>query len=184
VAVLVNSLGSIHGIANVTDVERLPSAIPRGILFNGVAGILCGFMGIVGMVSYSMSPGVVLANRVASRYTTVYGGVILIIAAFVPKLGALLSLVPAPVVGAALCVAMGAQVGAAFAIVATDGMVGRDYFVVGLPVLFGTLVGFLPDAFMASIPAALRVFLGNGLIFGIFLVLFLEHILLRKRPQT
>lgn len=181
VAVLVNSLGSLHGIAGVTDRERLPSATSRGIFFNGVAGILCGCLGIVGMVSYSISPGVVLANRVASRYATACCGVILVVAAFVPKLSALLALIPPPVVGAALCVAMGTQVGAAVGIIASKGMKGRDYFVVGLPVLLGTLVGFLPDTFMDSLPVGARVFLRNGLIFGILLVLLLEHVLMREK---
>lgn len=183
VAVFVNSLGSIQGIANVTDRKRLHSGLTRGILFNGVAGICCGLLGVIGTVSYSMSPGVVLANRVASRYATVYCGLILLLAALMPKLAALFTLVPAPVVGATLFVAMGAQVGAALSIISSAGMSGRDYFVVGLPVLLGTLVSFLPEAFMASVPGALRVFLGNGLIVGIFMVLLLEHVLLRKRKD-
>ncbi|MGV8074628.1 MAG: uracil-xanthine permease family protein [Syntrophobacteraceae bacterium] len=182
-AVVVNSLGSIHGVAAITDPERLPSAITRGIMINGVSGICCGLLGLVGTVSYSTSPGVILANRVASRFTVVYCGLILMVAAFVPKLAALLSLVPAPVVGAALCSAMGAQVGAGFARIAADGLTVRDYFVVGLPLLLGTMVGFLPEPFTNSMPAALRIFLGNGLIVGIFLVLVLEHIILRKKKS-
>ena len=89
-AVAVNSLGSLHGVAHLTDQERLPTSINRGIFINGAAGICCGFMGVVGMVSYSMSPGVILATRVSSRYATAWCGAILIIAAFVPKLAALL----------------------------------------------------------------------------------------------
>lgn len=180
VAVLVNSLGSLHGIAKITDQERLPRAVTTGVLFNGIGGVVTGLFGIVGTVSYSMSPGVVLANRVSSRFATFYCGAILIVAAFVPKLAALLGMVPAPVVGAALCVAMGAQVGAALSVIASDGVGARDYFVVGLPLMIGTLVGFLPDVFLSSVPSSLRVFLGNGLIVGIFLALLLEHVLLRK----
>jgi xanthine/uracil permease len=183
-AVTVNSLGSLHGIAKLTDQERLPGSIDRGILINGVAGICCGFMGIVGMVSYSMSPGVILATRVSSRYATACCGIILVLAALVPKLAALLSLIPAQVVGAALFVAMGAQVGAGLAIVATGEMTGRDYFVVGLPVLLGTCVGFLPENLMVSLPVGARVIFGNGLVTGILLVLFLEHVVLRKSLST
>ncbi len=179
-AVAVNSLGSLHGIAHLTDEKRLPRSIKRGILINGMAGICCGFMGVVGMVSYSMSPGVILATRVSSRYTTAACGVILIIAAFVPKLAALLSLIPAPVVGAALFVAMGVQVGAGLGIVAGGEMTGRDYFVVGLPVLLGTSVGFLPENMLTSLPVGVRVIFGNGLVIGILLVLLLEHVVLRK----
>lgn len=180
-ALLVNSLGSLHGIANITDMDRLPSAISRGVFFNGLGGIVSGLLGIVGTVSYSFSPGVVLANRVASRFTITYCGVILILAAFAPKLAALLALVPSPVVGATLCAALGAQIGAGLSIIASRDIASRDYFVVGVPVLLGTMVGYLPKPFISSMPAAFRVFLGNGLIVGIFLVLLLEHVLLREK---
>src|SRR4030042_7115504 len=90
-----------------------------------------------------MSPGVILVNRVASRFAIAYCGVILVVAAFIPKLAALLALVPSPVVGAALCVAMGGQVGVGIAMVASKKMTSRDYFVVGIPLLLGHLVGFL-----------------------------------------
>jgi xanthine/uracil permease len=183
-AVTVNSLGSLHGIAKLTDQERLPVSIDRGIFINGVAGICCGFMGVVGTVSYSMSPGVILATRVSSRYATACCGIILILAALVPKLAALLSLIPAQVVGAALFVAMGVQVGAALAIVASGDMMGRDYFVVGLPVLLGTCVGYLPENLMVSLPVGARVIFGNGLVIGILLVLFLEHVVLRKSSSA
>lgn len=179
-AVVVNTLGSLQGIANITDPDRLPSGIQRGILINGIAGICCGLFGIVGTVSYSTSPGVVLVNRVSSRYVVTYCGVILLAAAFVPKLAALLTLIPTPAVGAALCVAMGGQIGVGINIIASRKMETRDYFVVGIPLLVGTMVGFIPAGLMNSVPASLRVFLGNGLIMGIFMVLFLEHVLLKK----
>ena len=180
VAVVVNSLGSLHGIAEITDEKRLSVSVSRGIFLNGLAGICCGFMGIVGMVSYSMSPGVVLASRVASRYAAACCGGILVLAAFVPKLAACLSSVPDPVVAAALCAAMGVQVGAAISLVSAGGMTFRDYHVVGLPVLIGCMSGFLPEPFLNSLSPSLRIFLGNGVVVGIFFVLLLEHVLLRR----
>ncbi len=180
IAVVVNSLGSINGIAAITDTDRLSGGLSRGVFLNGLGGVLCGIFGTVGLATYSMSPGVILANRVASRYATAYCGVLFVVAAFVPKVAALLAAVPSPVVGAALCVAMGAQVGAALAIVASRGLTSRDYYVVGLPVIIGTLVGFLPESFLDEVSPGLRVFLGNGLIVGIALVLLLEHVLMRR----
>jgi len=180
-AVMVNALGSLQGIAVITDRERLNKAVPRGILVTGAAGIVCGFLGVVGTVSYSMSPGVILANRVASRYAVTLCGIILVFAAFLPKLAALISLVPGPVVGAALCVGLGGQVGVGISAVASQEITSRDYFVVGLPVILGTLVGFLPNDLFSRMPPSLQVFVANSLIIGIFLVLVLEHLLLRKR---
>ncbi|MBP1740062.1 MAG: Xanthine/uracil/vitamin permease [Deltaproteobacteria bacterium] len=180
-AVMVNSLGSLQGIAVITDQQRLRTSIRRGLLFNGLAGICCGIFGVVGTVSFSMSPGVVLVLRVASRYAVGYCGLFLFAAAFFPKLAALLSLVPAPVVGAALCVGLGGQVGIGIATVASQPLSSRDYFVVGVPVLLGTMVAFLPQTLFDALPGSLQIFVGNSLITGIFLVLILEHLLLRNK---
>jgi uracil permease len=183
IAVMVNSLGSLEGAARITDPERLPRSTRRGILVNGIAGISCGILGVAGTVSYSNSPGVILVNRIASRYAIMYCGVIILMAAFVPKLSALLALVPAPVVGSALCVAMGGQIGVGISIVAAQTLTSRDYFVVGIPLLLGTLVGFLPPKLFDSVPGYFQVFLANSLVVGISLVLLLEHLLLRKSAQ-
>jgi uracil permease len=180
-AVMVNSLGSLQGIAAITDQDRLPLAISRGIFVNGVAGIFCGLLGVVGTVSYSLSPGVVLANRVASRYAVTYCGVILVMAVFIPKLAALLSLMPMPVVGSALCVAMGGQIGAAISIIASKTITPRDYIVVGLPILMGTLAGLFPGGLFSSLPGFIQVFFSNSLIVGIVAVLLFEHVLCRNK---
>lgn len=180
-AVIVNSLGSLQGVAAITDQDRLDGAVNRGILINGIAGLFCGLLGVVGTVSYSLSPGVILTNRVASRYALTCCGVILVIAVFIPKLAALLSLIPMPVVGTALCVAMGGQIGAAISIITSKTITPRDYFVVGLPVLLGTLAGLLQPNLFAAFPGFLQVFLRNSLIVGIVAVLLLEHVLCRDK---
>jgi xanthine/uracil permease len=119
--------------------------------------------------------------RVASRHAVAYCGVILALAAFLPKLSALLALVPTPVVGAALCVILGAQVGVGITTVTSRSLTTRDYFVVGIPLILGTAVGFLPRELTAQFPGPLQVLVGNSLIMGIALVLLLEHVLLRER---
>ena len=181
-AVIVNSLGSLQGIAAITDQERLPVSVNRGIFVNGVSGICCGLLGVVGTVSFSLSPGVILTNRVASRYALTYCGAILVLAVFFPKLAALLALIPMPVVGTALCVAMGGQIGAAISIIASKTITPRDYVVVGLPVFMGTLAGLFPRELFSSLPGFIQVFLGNSLIVGIVAVLVFEHVLCREKP--
>jgi xanthine/uracil permease len=84
-------------------------------------------------------------------------------------------------VGAALCVGLGGQIGIGIATVASKPLTSRDYFVVGAPVLLGTMVAFLPQTLFDALPGSLQVFVGNSLITGIFLVLVLEHLLLRNK---
>jgi xanthine/uracil permease len=181
-AVAVNSLGSIHGVGGVVGAEGIAGRVDRGLAVTGLAGVAASVLGVVGTVSYSTSPGVILVTRVASRYAQAMCGLVLLVAAFVPRLSALLAAVPPTVVGAALCVALGSQVGAGITAITADGrsLVARDYLVVGLPVMVGTLVAVIPRAFFAQFPVWIGTILGNGLVLGIILVLLLEHLLMRK----
>ncbi len=184
-AAFVNSVGSLQGVAAITDAQRLPRSLKRGLLVNGLSGICCALAGIVGTVSYSTSPGVLLVNRVATRFAVTYCGIILVFAAFVPKLSSLLALVPPAVVGATLCVALGGQLGAGLSIITSERAIdSRDYFVVGIPIILGTLIAFLPASFLDTLPGGARVLVGNGLIMGICAVLLLEHGLLRQPSST
>lgn len=185
-AVMVNSVGSIHGIGEIVGKDDLTRRVDRGIGITGLAGMAAAGLGVVGTVSYSSSPGVILVSRVASRYAQTMCGVILLLAAFLPRLNALLTAVPAAVIGAALCVALGSQMGAGISVITTGGrsLAGRDYLVVGLPVIIGTLVAALPPTFFAMLPASIGVVVSNGLVVGIVLVLILEHLLLRKQQDV
>ncbi len=184
VAVAVNTLGSTQGIAALLGLSDISGRLRRALLINGISGLFCGALGIVGTVSYSTGPGLVLSTRVASRFVLTSCGVLLMFTAFVPKLTALLAVVPPASVASAMVVAMGGQIGAGIRIITAEkSFESRDYFVVGVPVLLGTLLAFLPDSFIVKLPGLARVLLGNGLVAGIFTVLLLEHLLLRKAKE-
>jgi len=67
-AVMINTVGSIQGISEIVGKKDLEDRIHRGIGMTGAGGLASAFLGIVGLVSFSISPGVVLVSRVASRY--------------------------------------------------------------------------------------------------------------------
>jgi xanthine/uracil permease len=112
-------------------------------------------------------------------------GLFLCILVFFQKGLALLLSIPSSVVGAALLTAMASQIGAGISILTRsgEGLEGRDYLVVGLPLLLGGIVSILPHDFFRHFPPSAQTFLENGLVVGIILVLFLEHLLLRRGPR-
>ena len=183
VAVAVNAVGSIHGVAGVLDHAPIDRRVDRGVALTGLAGVAAAGLGVVGTVGYATSPGVILVTRVASRFALAACGAILVLAGLVSRLSAILAVVPPAVVGAALCVAMASQVGAAVGAITAGGrsLAGRDYTVVGLPVLLGTLVAAAPEGFFAALPTWLGTIVGNGLVLGILTVLLLEHVVLHAR---
>ncbi len=182
-AVIINGVGSIYSIGEVVGRERMPARVARGIGLTGLGGVLAGFLGAIGTVSFGISPGVVLVTRVGSRYPVTCCGFFLCLLAFFPKILILLLSIPSSVVAAALVTAMSSQVGAGISVLTRSGksLEARDYLVIGIPLLLGGIISILPERFFQAFPPTGQPILKNGLVGGIILVLFLEHILLRRK---
>ncbi len=183
VAVVINGIGSMYSIGEIVGKEGMGGRVARGIGFTGLGGLLAGALGAIGTVSFGLSPGVVLVTRVGSRFPITLCGAFLCILAFLPKALNFLMSIPSSVVGAALITAMASQVGAGISVLTRSGrpLEGRDYMVIGLPILVGGIVSILPGAFFQAFPSIVQAFLKNGLVVGIVLVLLLEHLLPRRR---
>lgn len=183
VAVIINTAGSIYSIGEVVGREGMGRRIARGIGFTGLGGVLAGFLGSIGTVSFGLSPGVVLVTRVGSRFPITLCGVFLCLLALFQKPLTLLLAIPSSVVGASLITAMASQIGAGISVLTRSGrgLEGRDYLVIGLPLLVGGIISVLPEQFSRAFPDLSQAFLKNGLVAGIVLVLLLEHLLLRRR---
>jgi xanthine/uracil permease len=184
-AVTANSLGSIQGISEVVGAEDLENRIHRGIAVNGVGGVLAGILGVAGLVSLSISPGIVLVTRVASRYVLTMSGAIMIVSAFIPKLWALLTAIPPSVIGSVLFVALSSQllVGINVMLSGKGAADRRDYFTLGIPILMGATISIIPKPFFQLFPNAIASLVGNSLVMGILFSLLLEHVLFRQHKE-
>ena len=183
VAVIINGVGSMYSIGEVVGKGGMAGRINRGIAFTGLGGLMAGVLGVIGTVSFAFSPGVVMVTRVGSRFAVTVCGGLLLSLAFFPKFLAILASFPTSVVGAAMITAMAAQIGVGISVLTRSGRAldGRDYMVIGIPVLMGGLVSILPQAFFEVFPSTVHALLKNGLVVGIILVLVLEHLLLPRR---
>jgi uracil permease len=184
-AVLVNTVGSLYGAAEILGASDMEGRVGRGVFWNGAGNVLAGLGGSLGTVTFSMGVGVMLATRVAARRAQVACALMLVGLAFVPRLAAVLAAVPPAVVGGAFIATMSTQIGVGMQAVfrGKERLTSRDYFVVGVPTLLGTLMPILPPAFYAAFPSALAGILRNGMVVGILTVLLLEHVLLPDRRR-
>ena len=178
-AVMINTVGSIQAMSEIVGREGLEDRIHRGIFMTGTGGFIAGLLGVVGGVSVSISTGVVLVSRVASRYVLTMSGMIMIICAFVPKLWAVLTVIPSSIVASVLFVVLSSQVMAGINVIMSGkkAIERREYFIVGLSILLGTVISFLPKEFFHSFSGAIAPLLSNGLVMGLLFCLLLEHLL-------
>lgn len=182
-AVIINGVGSIYSMGEVVGKGGMAGRINRGIGVTGLGGLMAGVLGVIGTVSFAFSPGVVLITRVGSRFAVTVCGGLLLFLVFFPKFLAILVSFPTSVVGAAMITAMAAQIGVGISVITRSGRAldGRDYVVIGIPVLMGGLVSIFPGPFFEAFPPTVHALLKNGLVVGIVLVLTLEHALLPRR---
>jgi xanthine/uracil permease len=181
-ALAVNEVGSVQGMGNLLQVKDLDRRQDRSFITTGAANLVCGLFGTIGLVSYSLSPGVVSVTRVASRHVLMLGACLLFLFGLSPRLTYFFSLIPVEVVGAAMLAILGTQIGAGVAILIRKGdFTARDYMVVGFPVMLGGLISFLPQDFFMQWPVTLRTLLSNSMVVGVLTVLILEHGLRGRR---
>lgn len=186
-ALTVNDLGSIQSVNEMLAPDHADRRINRGIIFTGAANLLSGFMGIIGPVNYSLSPGILAATRCASRYPLFPAAIFMLLLSPFPRLIGLLGSVPSAVIGGMMVYIMASQVSAGLQIALQDLRAGGFSFesgiVIGMPVLLGNIIAFLPAQILDSVPIMLQPVLGNGFVSGIAGAMFLEHLIFRKRAS-
>lgn len=185
-AVTVNTMGSIGGVASLLGDEGLSFSrrLRRCLFVNGLSGVICGVTGTVGLVSYGISPGMVVMQKVASKYVTTACGIITFVLGFFPKIAYLCSLIPSAVVGAVLCAALGSQIAAALKMIREECKTQRDFTIIGISLVLGLVVTLMPESVVAGAPTWGRLFLKNSLVSGTLIALFLEHVVVKSQKKV
>lgn len=182
IALAVNDLGSIESMNGILRPDNMGKRVKRGMSLTGLANILSGFLGVVGPVNYSLSPGVIMATGCASRFTLLPAATLLFVLSVSPFAMAIVGSVPTVVIGSILAYILCFQVAAGLAM-AFEGGTEFDLetgLIIGLSILLGTIAAFLPPEVVNSLPLILRPLIGNGFVVGVITALLLEHVIFRK----
>ncbi len=181
-ALSINDLGSIQSVGALLKAGNMEKRITRGVLTTGIGNVLAGFFGVIGSVNFSLSPGIIAATGCASRYALAPAAAGLLLLAFSPLAIGLISGIPAPVIGAILIYIMTAQIAAALLLVTESRAAAayNDGLIIGLPLMLGTVIAFLPPDVAVQLPVGLRPIVTNGFVIGVLAVLILEHLVYRS----
>ncbi len=185
-ALAINELGSIEAVGHMLGADNTGRRLARGAGLQGLANMAAGAFGVVGTVDYSMSAGVIAATGCASRFPLVPAGVLLALSGLFPQAVLLLSRIPSPVMGALMLYLMASQLtGGLTMLLGGKGITDFNSGVtVALPVMVGLITAFAPPAAFDGFPALLRPIVGNGFVMGTVTVIFLEHVVFKRRPEA
>jgi xanthine/uracil permease len=183
-ALAINDIGSIQAMDPLLAPKNMARRITRGMTLTGLSNVLAGFFGVIGPVNFSLSTGIIASTACASQYVLIPAALVMGLLAFSPAVINLLESVPSVVIGCVLLYIATTQVASGLVLAMRDKEeAGFDFdagLVIGLSVLLGTVVAFLPADTLNTFPVILRPTLGNGFVVGIVSVLILEHLVFRR----
>ena len=98
----VETVGDISGvIMGGMDREATDTELSGGVICDGIGSSFAALFGVLPNTSFSQNVGLVSMTKVVNRFALATGGIFLILCGLVPKLGALVSIMPQSVLGGA-----------------------------------------------------------------------------------
>jgi NCS2 family nucleobase:cation symporter-2/xanthine permease XanP len=150
---------------------------------DGMGNLLSGLIGTLPNTTYSTSVSVADLTGVAARRVGVYGGLLLILLAFSPKVSALLQAIPGPVAGAFIFFLIVLLFAHGIKLIVSDGLSFDNGIVFGVSFWMG--YGFQAQAvFHELMPPALSELLDNGMTTGGITAVVLSLILNAKKSKA
>lgn len=144
--IFVTIIGMVETIGDSIAIQRVSKRNPKSpdyrvvqgaVGADGFGNLLSGCLAIVPNTTYSSSISVTELTGVASRRVGMFIGVIFLMAAFLPKLQALIVSLPPPVVGAYLLIVLGLLFVVGLQMVARSGIDYRTGLIVGISMWIG-----------------------------------------------
>ncbi|MEU1231107.1 nucleobase:cation symporter-2 family protein [Streptomyces sp. NPDC005828] len=159
--------------------------ITRGLRTDGIATLLGPVFGGFPTSAFAQNVGVVSLTRVRSRYVVaVAGGALLVLGAF-PVLGAVVSMVPMPVLGGAGIVLFGSIAVSGIRTLSEAGLDDSSNIILVAVALGAGIIPLAAPTFYAGFPAWAQTVLGSGISAGalvaVLLNLFFHHLGTRSR---
>lgn len=186
-ALSINDIGAIQSMEPLLNPANMAGRVKRGMTLTGLSNVLAGFFGVIGMVNFSLSPGIVISTASASQFALIPGALLILAVSFSPGIIDLLDSVPSVVIGCVLLYIVTAQFASGLVLAfltSDDESFGyEDGLVIGLPVLIGMVFAFLPAGVVDALPVTLRPTLGNGFVMGVVSAFVLEHLVFRRSRQ-
>jgi xanthine permease XanP len=150
--------------------------IGKGTLADGLASVIGGLTGAMGKSLYASSVGLCVATGATSRIIAFYTGGIYIALAFLPKLASFFSIMPKPVMGAALVFMVSFMVISGVQIMTSRMIDIRRTFVIAVSLMFGISVDIFPQLYQHVHPY-LKPLFGSSLAVTTVLAIVLNLIM-------
>lgn len=176
----VETVGDISGVMEGgMDREATDKELSGGVICDGIGSSFAAIFGVLPNTSFSQNVGLVAMTKVVNRKALATGAVFLILCGLIPKLGALVSIMPQSVLGGAAVMMFSSIVVSGIQLITKEKLTPRNLTIVSVALGVGYGMGANPGILVHA-PALVKLVFGGSGIVPAALVAILLNILLPR----
>ena len=181
----VETVGDISGvIVGGMDREATDKELSGGVMCDGVGSSIAAIFGVLPNTSFSQNVGLVSMTKIVNRFALATGAVFLVFCGLIPKLGALVSMMPQAVLGGAAVMMFSSIVVSGIQLITREPLTSRNLTIVAVSLGLGYGMG-ANTAILAQTPQAVQlVFGGSGIVPAAIVAILLNIVLPKDKPET
>ncbi|MGJ7921861.1 nucleobase:cation symporter-2 family protein [Neobacillus sp. LXY-4] len=163
---LVESTGVYFALSDICKKKLSDEDLANGYRAEGLAIILGGLFNAFPYTTYSQNVGLVQLSGVKSKSVIYAAGAFLVVLGLVPKIGALTTVIPTPVLGGAMVAMFGMVIAYGIKMLSKVEFASQEnLLIIACSVGMGLGVTAVPDLF-AKIPENIQILTDNGIVAG------------------
>lgn len=167
-------------LCSMLQIEGTERRVRGAVAADGIGSAVAALFGGVPLISYDQNVGAISLTGVGSRFVVAIAGVILVLMALLPKIGALIAIVPPFVLGGTLIFMFG-MIGAVGVSILADSLRSqRDLLLFAASLGLSTAVNFAPAALFEVFPQSVRILAADGIVIGTIVAVVLNLVLPAK----
>lgn len=182
--VLLDTTGTWFTVQAITGEPMEDERVDRGTIGEGLGCLAGAFFGGTPMTGYSSNAGLIAITKVASRRVVIAGGTILAALGFCPKLMAVITSLPTPVINGVFAMVCMTLISNGVKMIKDTIMDDRATMILGVSVMCGVSTMILPDEVVQAAPQFVQYFLSSGIAVGGTVAILLQLLLPRIQRNS
>lgn len=180
----VETVGDISGVMEGgMGREATDKELSGGIVCDGVGSSIAALFGVLPNTSFSQNVGLVTMTKIVNRFALSIGAIFLVICGLFPKVGALISMMPQPVLGGAAVIMFSSIVVSGIQLITKEPLSARSISIVSVALGVGYGLGANVGA-LAGLPEGLQLIFGGSGIVPACLVAIIMNVVLPKEKEA
>lgn len=178
----VETVGDISGVMEGgMGREATDSELSGGVICDGLGSSFAALFGVLPNTSFSQNVGLVAMTKIVNRHALATGAVFLVFCGLLPKLAALISIMPQSVLGGAAVMMFSSIVISGIQLITKEPLTARNITIVSTALGLGYGIG-ANGAVIAGLPEAVQlIFGGSGIVPAAILAIVLNIVIPREK---